>query len=60
LNIVEVSNDGVIEAYVYRVDPTVPHRGETLFAVNERLRLRNAAKGPRLETLNISRAPVER
>ena len=60
LNIVEVSNDGVIEAYVYRVDPTVPHRGETLFAVNERLRLRNAAKGPRLETLNISRAPVKR
>jgi hypothetical protein len=60
LNIVEASNDGVIEAYVYRVDPTVPHRGETLFAVNERLRLRNAAKGPRLETLNISRAPVER
>jgi len=59
LNIVRVSNDGVIEAYVYRVDPTVPHRGETLFAVNERLRLHNAAKGPRLETLNISRAPVE-
>jgi hypothetical protein len=52
-----VSNDGVIEAYVYRVDPTVPHRGETVFAVNERLRLSDDPNGARLEILKMRRLP---
>jgi hypothetical protein len=59
MEVSRVGNDGVIQLHVYSVDPTVPHRGETLFSLSERLRLRATASGPRVETLNLLRLRVE-
>ncbi len=55
----KVTNDGIVDLDASEVDPTVPHRGETIFAVNERVRLRDGPKGVGLEVLNMRRLKVE-
>ena len=59
LTINKVGNDGVIDLDASEVSAEVPHRGETIFAVNERLRLSDGPSGPRLEIMKIRRLPVE-
>jgi hypothetical protein len=55
----KVTNDGVIDLDASEVDPSVPHRGETIFAVNERVRLRDGPKRAGLEILSMRRLKVE-
>lgn len=53
LGIDSVNNQGIVEMQVFSVDPTVPHRGETIFAYRERFRLRAAGDKLRAELVSM-------
>lgn len=55
----QVGNDGVIQVNVYSVEASGDRKGDTLFSLSERLRLRDTSSGPRVEMLNIRRLRVE-
>jgi hypothetical protein len=57
LQINKVSNDGTIDLEASEQCRFGDCRGETIFKVNERLRLSDDSKGPRLEILNMRRLP---
>ncbi len=58
LHINRVGDDGVIDLDASEINSGVgEHRGETVFAVNERLRLSDGPRGPRLEILKMRRLP---
>ena len=57
LHINKVSDDGMIDLDASDLIPSGPRKGDTEFAVNERLRLIDSPKGPRLEILKIRRLP---
>ena len=58
LHINKVGDDGVIDLDASEINSGAgEHRGETIFAVNERLRLSDGPKGPRLEILKMRRLP---
>lgn len=58
LHINKVSDDGIIDLDASEINSGVgEHRGETIFAVNERLCLGDGSKGPRLEILKMRRLP---
>jgi hypothetical protein len=57
LHIKRVGDDGVIELDALEINSGVQHRGDTIFAVNERLHLSDGPKGPRLEILKMRRLP---
>ncbi len=57
LHINRVGDDAVIDLDASEVNSGAEHRGETIFAVNERLRLSDGAKGPRIEILKMRRLP---
>ena len=59
LQINKVSNDGTIDLDASEEIPSGERKGETEFAVNERLRLSDGPKGPRLEILKMRRLPNE-
>ena len=59
MDVDQVGNDGVIKINVYSVEASGERKGDTRFSLNERLRLRETSSGPRVETLNIRRLPVE-
>jgi hypothetical protein len=59
LQINKVSNDGTIDLEASEQCRFGDCRGETIFKVNERLRLSDGSKGPRLEILNMRRLPNE-
>ncbi|MGI8436425.1 MAG: hypothetical protein ACR2NX_05910 [Chthoniobacterales bacterium] len=48
-----VANDGVVDLQVYSIDAVVPHRGETIFAFKEKMRLRETPTGLRAELVSI-------
>jgi len=54
-----VSNDGTIDLEASEQCRFGDCRGETIFKVNERLRLSDGPKGPRLEILKMRRLPNE-
>jgi hypothetical protein len=56
----KVSNDGTIDLEASQYCSSGDCKGETEFAVNERLRLSDGAKGPRIEILKMRRLPNER
>jgi hypothetical protein len=57
LHINKVGDDGTIDLDALEEIPSGERKGETEFAVNERLRLSDGPKGPRLEILKIRRLP---
>jgi hypothetical protein len=57
LKINKVSNDGTIDLDASEQCRFGDCRGETIFKVNERLRLSDGTKGPRLEILKMRRLP---
>lgn len=57
LQISKVSNDGTIDVEASEQCRFGDCRGETIFKVNERLRLSDGPKGPRLEILKMRRLP---
>jgi hypothetical protein len=59
LHINKVGDDGTIDLDASEEIPSGERKGETEFAVNERLRLSDGPKGPRLEILKIRRLPNE-
>jgi hypothetical protein len=59
LHIKRVGDDGVIDLDASEINSGPQHRGNTIFAVNERLRLSDGPKGPRLEILKMRRLPNE-
>src|SRR6184192_4437390 len=59
LQINKVSNDGTIDLEASEQCRFGDCRGETIFKVNERLRLTDDPKGPRLEILKKHRLPNE-
>ena len=59
LQINKVSNDGTIDLEASEQCRFGDCRGETIFKVNERLRLSDGPKGPRLEILKMRRLPNE-
>ena len=59
LEIKEVGSDGVIDLDASETIREMPRRGETVFRVNEHLRLSDGPKGPRLEILKMRRLPNE-
>ncbi len=59
LHINKVGDDGTIDLDALEEIPSGERKGETEFAVNERLRLSDGPKGPRLEILKIRRLPNE-
>ena len=59
LQINKVSNDGTIDLEASEQCRFGDCRGETIFKVNERLRLSDGPKGPRLEILTMRRLPNE-
>ena len=59
LRINKVSNDGTIDLEASEQYRFGDCRGETIFKVNESLRLSDGPKGPRLEILKMRRLPNE-
>ena len=59
LQINKVSNDGTIDLEASEQCRFGDCRGETIFKVNESLRLSDGPKGPRLEILKMRRLPNE-
>jgi hypothetical protein len=59
LQIKKVSNDGTIDLEASEQCRFGDCRGETIFKVNERLRLSDGPQGPHLEILKMRRLPVE-
>jgi hypothetical protein len=57
LQISKVSNDGTIDLEASEQCRFGDCRGETIFKVNERLRLSDSPNGPRLEILKMRRLP---
>ncbi|HEY5992242.1 MAG TPA: hypothetical protein VIU10_06665, partial [Candidatus Udaeobacter sp.] len=58
LRVNKVSDDGVIDLDASEINSGVgEHRGETIFAVNERLRMSDGPNSPRLEILKMRRLP---
>jgi len=53
----KVSDDGMIDLDASELIPSGPRKGDTEFTVNERLRLSNGTKGPRIEILKMRRLP---
>ena len=60
LQINKVSNDGTIDLEASEQCRFGDCRGETIFAVGERLRLRETTGGLRVDILNLRRLPNER
>jgi hypothetical protein len=57
LHINKVGNGGMIDLNASEVNSGGEHKGDTIFAVNERLRLSDSQKGPHLEILKMRRLP---
>jgi hypothetical protein len=57
VHIKRVGDDGGIDLDASEINSGPRHRGETIFAVNERLRLSDGPNGPRLEILKMRRLP---
>jgi hypothetical protein len=58
MSIDQVSNDGVIQISVSHEASSGERKGETLFALSERMRLRVSPAGLRAEILSIQRMPT--
>jgi hypothetical protein len=55
----KVTNDGAVEMKAYEYTSSGERKGETIFAVSVRLRLRETPKGLSIEAVNMRRLPNE-